>query len=95
MKIEAPSSNVAARSLNFHAPNPNFQEKRWKVEPRRLKVREKSSEAEPILIPRLRKAALVGAEPAEVVVEGRAEAFGQFDLDLTFGADGPDERDGD
>src|SRR5256714_1069011 len=40
----------------------------------------------------LRQPALVAAERAAVVVEGRAEAFGQLDLDLLFRTDGPVER---
>src|ERR1044071_5798828 len=46
-------------------------------------------------LPRAGKTALAAAEAALVVVEGGAEAFGQLDLDLLFGRDGPDERGGD
>ena len=38
-----------------------------------------------LLLPYLRQALFVRAETALIVVEGRAEAFGQLDLDLSFG----------
>src|ERR1043166_5663944 len=47
------------------------------------------------LLTYFRQAALVAAEAALVVVEGRVEAFGQLDLDLAFGAARPEERGGD
>ena len=37
-------------------------------------------------------AAFVAAEASLIVVEGRAEAFGQFNLDLPFGLDRPEQR---